>query len=383
MSDEENRPLGLYIHIPFCDRKCDYCDFVSYSMDSKAQQLYLEALFAEIDMVRSEFFDKTFDSIFIGGGTPSIVYEGFIASLARKLYSSFHFLDNTEFTIEVNPSSFTREKFFEYVQAGVNRISVGVQCLDEKLLREHGRIQSMENIEETFKMFNTSQFPNINSDVMIGLPGQTVDSVVDTINYLLKQNVKHISTYTLQVERHTMLYSKLRKGRLSPMKDKTMIEIYNRIDRILTKAGFHRYEISNYAKPGFECKHNLKYWDDGVSYLGLGVAAHSYIDGYRYYNTKRLDTYIDDMKDGKSAVYSREYVSDEERREERIMLSLRTTKGLDLEKFKKDFNEDLLRTHTDVINRFIDKGMVEVKDNFLRIKNAYFAVSNSIIVELI
>ena len=383
MSDEENRPLGLYIHIPFCDRKCDYCDFVSYSMDSKAQQLYLEALFAEIDMVRSEFFDKTFDSIFIGGGTPSIVYEGFIASLARKLYSSFHFLDNTEFTIEVNPSSFTREKFFEYVQAGVNRISVGVQCLDEKLLREHGRIQSMENIEETFKMLNTSQFPNINSDVMIGLPGQTVDSVVDTINYLLKQNVKHISTYTLQVERHTMVYSKLRKGRLSPMKDKTMIEIYNRIDRILTKAGFHRYEISNYAKPGFECKHNLKYWDDGVSYLGLGVAAHSYIDGYRYYNTKRLDTYIDDMKDGKSAVYSREYVSDEERREERIMLSLRTTKGLDLEKFKKDFNEDLLRTHTDVINRFIDKGMVEVKDNFLRIKNAYFAVSNSIIVELI
>ena len=383
MSDEENRPLGLYIHIPFCDRKCDYCDFVSYSMDSKAQQLYLEALFAEIDMVRSEFFDKTFDSIFIGGGTPSIVYEGFIASLARKLYSSFHFLDNTEFTIEVNPSSFTREKFFEYVQAGVNRISVGVQCLDEKLLREHGRIQSMENIEETFKMLNTSQFPNINSDVMIGLPGQTVDSVVDTINYLLKQNVKHISTYTLQIERHTMLYSKLRKGRLSPMKDKTMIEIYNRIDRILTKAGFHRYEISNYAKPGFECKHNLKYWDDGVSYLGLGVAAHSYIDGYRYYNTKRLDTYIDDMKDGKSAVYSREYVSDEERREERIMLSLRTTKGLDLEKFKKDFNEDLLRTHTDVINRFIDKGMVEVKDNFLRIRNAYFAVSNSIIVELI
>ena len=383
MSDEENRPLGLYIHIPFCDRKCDYCDFVSYSMDNKAQQLYLEALFAEIDMVRSEFFDKTFDSIFIGGGTPSIVYEGFIASLARKLYSSFHFLDNAEFTIEVNPSSFTREKFFEYVQAGVNRISVGVQCLDEKLLREHGRIQSMENIEETFKMLNTSQFPNINSDVMIGLPGQTVDSVVDTINYLLKQNVKHISTYTLQVERHTMLYSKLRKGRLSPMKDKTMIEIYNRIDRILTKVGFHRYEISNYAKPGFECKHNLKYWDDGVSYLGLGVAAHSYIDGYRYYNTKRLDTYIDDMKDGKSAVYSREYVSDEERREERIMLSLRTTKGLDLEKFKKDFNEDLLRTHTDVINRFIDKGMVEVKDNFLRIKNAYFAVSNSIIVELI
>lgn len=383
MSDEENRPLGLYIHIPFCNKKCDYCDFVSYSMDRKAQQLYLEALFTEIDMMKSKFYDRVFDSIFIGGGTPSIVYEGFIASLARKIYSSFHFLEKTEFTIEVNPSSFTREKFLEYVQAGVNRISVGVQCIDEKLLREHGRIQSMENIEDTFKMLNSSQFPNINSDVMIGLPGQTVNSVMDTIDYLLKQNIKHISTYTLQIERHTMLYSKLRKGKISPMKDKTMVAIYNQINKTLEKAGFVRYEISNYAKPGFECKHNLKYWDDEISYLGLGVAAHSYIDGYRYYNTKRLDTYIDNLNEGKSPIYSKEYVSDEERRTERIMLSLRTKKGLNLEKFKKDFNEDLLRSRSDIIKKMTDKKMIEVKDNFLRIKDDYFAVSNSIIVELI
>ncbi len=383
MSDEENRPLGLYIHIPFCNKKCDYCDFVSYSMDRKAQQLYLEALFTEIDMMKSKFYDRVFDSIFIGGGTPSIVYEGFIASLARKIYSSFHFLEKTEFTIEVNPSSFTREKFLEYVQAGVNRISVGVQCIDEKLLREHGRIQSMENIEDTFKMLNSSQFPNIKSDVMIGLPGQTVNSVMDTIDYLLKQNIKHISTYTLQIERHTMLYSKLRKGKISPMKDKTMVAIYNQINKTLEKAGFVRYEISNYAKPGFECKHNLKYWDDEISYLGLGVAAHSYIDGYRYYNTKRLDTYIDNLNEGKSPIYSREYVSDEERRTERIMLSLRTKKGLNLEKFKKDFNEDLLRSRSDIIKKMTDKKMIEVKDNFLRIKDDYFAVSNSIIVELI
>ena len=383
MSDEENRPLGLYIHIPFCNKKCDYCDFVSYSMDRKAQQLYLEALFTEIDMMKRKFYDRVFDSIFIGGGTPSIVYEGFIASLARKIYSSFHFLEKTEFTIEVNPSSFTREKFLEYVQAGVNRISVGVQCIDEKLLREHGRIQSMENIEDTFKMLNSSQFPNINSDVMIGLPGQTVNSVMDTIDYLLKQNIKHISTYTLQIERHTMLYSKLRKGKISPMNDKTMVAIYNQINKTLEKAGFVRYEISNYAKPGFECKHNLKYWDDEVSYLGLGVAAHSYIDGYRYYNTKRLDTYIDNLNEGKSPIYSREYVSDEERRTERIMLSLRTKKGLDLEKFKKDFNEDILRSRSDIIKKMTDKKMIEVKDNFLRIKDDYFAVSNSIIVELI
>ena len=383
MAVDESKPMGLYIHIPFCSRKCDYCDFVSYSMDYKAQQLYLDALFTEIDMVKQNYYDRTFDSIFIGGGTPSIVYEGFIASLARKIYSSFHFLDKTEFTIEVNPSSFTKEKYFEYVQAGVNRISVGVQCLDEKLLREHGRIQSMENIDETFKLLKNSEFPNVNSDVMIGLPGQTKSSVMQTINYLMKQNVKHISTYTLQIEKHTMLYSKLKKGKISPVKDEDMVDIYNKINKTLTKAGYCRYEVSNYAKPGFECKHNLKYWDDESSYLGLGVAAHSYIDGYRYYNTKRLDTYIDAMNEGKSAVYSKEYVSNEEHRIERIMLSLRTQKGLDLDKFKKDFNEDILRTRAEAIKKMTELGMIEIKDNYLKIKDDYFAVSNSIIVELI
>ena len=383
MAVDESKHMGLYIHIPFCSRKCDYCDFVSYSMDYKAQQLYLDALFTEIDMVKRNFYDRTFDSIFIGGGTPSIVYEGFIASLARKIYSSFHFLDKTEFTIEVNPSSFTKEKYFEYVQAGVNRISVGVQCLDEKLLREHGRIQSMENIDETFKLLKNSEFPNVNSDVMIGLPGQTKSSVMQTINYLMKQNVKHISTYTLQIEKHTMLYSKLKKGKISPVKDEDMVDIYNKINKTLTKAGYCRYEVSNYAKPGFECKHNLKYWDDESSYLGLGVAAHSYIDGYRYYNTKRLDTYIDAMNEGKSAVYSKEYVSNEEHRIERIMLSLRTQKGLDLDKFKKDFNEDILRTRAEAIKKMTELGMIEIKDNYIKIKDDYFAVSNSIIVELI
>lgn len=383
MAVDESKHMGLYIHIPFCSRKCDYCDFVSYSMDYKAQQLYLDALFTEIDMVKRNFYDRTFDSIFIGGGTPSIVYEGFIASLARKIYSSFHFLDKTEFTIEVNPSSFTKEKYFEYVQAGVNRISVGVQCLDEKLLREHGRIQSMENIDETFKLLKNSEFPNVNSDVMIGLPGQTKSSVMQTINYLMKQNVKHISTYTLQIEKHTMLYSKLKECKISPVKDEDMVDIYNKINKTLTKAGYCRYEVSNYAKPGFECKHNLKYWDDESSYLGLGVAAHSYIDGYRYYNTKRLDTYIDAMNEGKSAVYSKEYVSNEEHRIERIMLSLRTQKGLDLDKFKKDFNEDILRTRAEAIKKMTELGMIEIKDNYLKIKDDYFAVSNSIIVELI
>ena len=376
------KPMGLYIHIPFCSKKCDYCDFVSYSMNRKAQQLYLEGLFTEIDLLKRKFQDKTFDTIFIGGGTPSILYEGFIASLSRKLFSSFHFLEKTEFTIEINPSSFTREKFFEYVEAGVNRISVGVQCVDSKLLAEHGRIQSMENIKETFEILKNSQFPNVNGDVMIGLPGQSTEAVLDTIKFLIKHNVKHISTYTLQVEKHTMLYDKLRRGKIKLTKEKQIIETYDKVYKLLEKAGFRRYEVSNYSKPCFECRHNKKYWD-GTDYLGLGVSAHSYIDGYRYYNTKRLDTYLDAMKEEKSAVYSKEYISDATRRTERIMLSLRTTEGLDLIKFKQDFNEDILKTKSQQINALIENKMLEIVEGNLRITNNFFNVSNSIIVELL
>lgn len=379
--EENKKAMGLYIHIPFCNKKCDYCDFVSFSMSRKAQQLYLDALFTEIDMLKYKFQDETFDSIFIGGGTPSIVYEGFFASLSRKLFSSFHFAEKTEFTIEVNPSSFTKEKFFEYVEAGVNRISVGVQCLDSKLLRKHGRIQSVENIKDTFKILRDSRFPNINGDVMIGLPGQSTKSILKTVEFLIEHNVKHISTYCLQIEKHTVLYNKMKKGWIKPVKEKRIVNIYNKLNKLLQDSGFKRYEVSNYAKPEFECRHNKKYWD-GTNYLGLGVSAHSFIDGYRYYNTKRLDTYLDAMRDGKSAVYSKEYISRTERRTERLMLSLRTEKGLDLEKFRLDFHEDLLKSKATQIKKLEEMKMIEIKDGFMKITDKNFYVSNSIIVEL-
>jgi len=379
---KQETPMGMYIHIPFCSKKCDYCDFVSYSMDKKAQQQYLDALCTEIEMLKEKFQNRTFNSIYIGGGTPSIVYEGFIAGLARKLYSSFHFLEGTEFTIEINPASFTKEKFFEYVQAGVNRISVGVQCLDSKLLRTHGRIQSLENIKECFEILKNSEFPNVNGDIMIGLPGQTKSSVVDTVKFLIKHKVKHISTYGLQIEKGTLTFDKLRRGRFKAVPDEVTASLYEKINKLLEKNGYRRYEVSNFAKPGFESVHNQKYWDE-TNYLGLGVSAHSYIDGYRYNNTKRLDTYIDAMEQGKSAVYSKEYISINERRTERIMLGLRTVKGINLSRFKDDFDEDLLESRAEQIGKFESLGMLEVKDGHLFVTAPHFYLSNSIIVELI
>ena len=380
--EDGKKPMGLYIHIPFCSKKCDYCDFVSYSMDKRAQQLYLDALFTEIDMVKKQFEDETFDTIFIGGGTPSIVYEGFISGLARKLYSSFHFAPKIEFTVEVNPASFSKEKFFEYCEAGVNRISVGVQCIDTHVLARNGRLQSTENVDRCFSILLNSQFENVNGDVMIGLPHQSGQSVIDTVKFLIKNKVKHISTYSLQVEKQTMISEKIRQGKVKAMPDEDTLRLYNRVYSILKKEGYVRYEVSNFAKPGFKCIHNQKYWD-GTNYLGLGVSAHSYIDGYRYYNTKRLDTYIDAMKEGKSAVYSKDYISMADRRTERIMLGLRTVKGLDLDAFKEEFDEDLLVSRKKQLEKLVELQMVEVVDNYLRITEPYFYVSNSIIVELI
>lgn len=377
-----NNPMGLYVHIPFCNKKCDYCDFVSYSMDKTAQEKYLNALFLEIDQVKANYYDKTFDSLYIGGGTPSIMYEGFISALAKKIFSSFHFAEKTEFTIEVNPASFNKDKFIEYVKAGVNRISVGVQCLDAKLLEEVGRIQTMENIDETFQILRKHGFDNVSSDVLLGLPNQTIESIEETLAYLIENRVKHISTYTLQVEKHTMLYDKIKRKKLKLPKDSKMVAMYEKVNDILTSYDYIRYEVSNYAKAGYKSRHNQKYWDE-VDYLGLGVSAHSFINGYRFFNTKRLDTYIDNLNDNKSVVYSKEYVPDENRRIERLMLSLRTEKGLDLERFNKDFNENILLSRAEQIKKLQEEDLIEIEDGFLRITADNFMVLNSIIVELI
>lgn len=377
----ENKNMGMYIHIPFCSQKCDYCDFISYSMDEVAQKKYLQALFLEIERTRTRFVDKTFDTLYIGGGTPSIMYDGFILELSRKLFSSFHFAPDTEFTIEVNPSSFTREKFFEYVQAGMNRISVGVQCLDEKLLKEQGRIQSIEDIDKTFEILSLSKFDNVSGDIMIGLPKQDFESIEETVCYLIDRNVKHISTYALQVEKHTMLYEKVARRKVKLPNEDKVCRMYDVVGEILTNEGYKHYEISNFAKPGYESRHNQKYWQE-VDYLGLGVSAHSYVDGYRFYNTKRLDTYIDNLEQGKAPIYAKEYIDKETRKSERIMLSLRTKKGLDLTKYKNDFGEDLLQTKKEKIGFMIDKGMIKIEKGFIKVSEANTYIANAIIREL-
>lgn len=378
----EDDKLGLYIHIPFCDKKCDYCDFVSYSMDEQAQHSFKDALFREMDMYRVQCEKMVFNSIYIGGGTPSVMYDGFMYELSRKIYSTFAFEGEIEFTVEVNPNSVTMDKAIEYLRSGVNRISIGVQCLDSKILANVGRVQSLENIDNAFKIFHKTGFVNINADVMIGLPNQSLESVEDTIDYLVEKNVKHISVYSLQVEENTPLYRKVKMRKIKPLSDNACIRMYNTVNKMLNKAGFIRYEVSNFAIPTYESKHNFKYWKD-VDYLGLGVSAHSFLDGYRFNNTNRLDQYIDMINAGQFPVTNKEFIRDSDRRTEFIMLSLRLATGLNLEKFRKKFNEDLLRTRGEQIQNLIKGGFVYIEDGYLKIVPKHFYVSNRIILELL
>ncbi len=374
--------LGLYIHIPFCSKKCDYCDFTSFCMGKTEQNAYLNALFTEIDLVKNQFKNKTFNTIFIGGGTPSVVFDGFILSLSKKIFSSFNIAKNYEFTIEVNPSSFNEKKFKEYLQAKINRISLGVQSINGAVTSGVNRAQTRAQIDAAFNILNIAGFKNISADVMLGLPNQSINSVKNTLTYLINNNVKHISTYTLQLEEGTPLYKKVNSKQISLPQDDFVVKQYNEAYKILTKHGFNRYEISNYALPNYTCQHNLKYWNN-VEYLGIGIAAHSYVDGTRFWNTKNFNTYITQLSNHKRPIKAKEKLTKQQKITERIMLSLRTQNGLNLTDFCKEFNMDLLKTKQKQINNLQKAGSIDIKNGYLFILPKYFEISNTIILELV
>ena len=373
------RNFSLYIHIPFCSKKCDYCDFVSFSANEDVQKQYLQALCCEIELVKDKYKDKTISTIFIGGGTPSMVYGGFMRELCQKLFSSFNFAKNLEFTIEVNPRSLTEQKLKEYLSCGVNRISLGVQSLSEQVLNTIHRAQSPQDVYKAFKLLKKYDVKNINADIIVGIPNQTYNSILKTINYL-KPRVQHLSVYGLQIENGTPLQKQIEMGALSPMPDDDVAICLTKIAKNLTRAGFIQYEISNFAKSGCECRHNMSYWN-GTNYFGLGLAAHSYVDGVRFCNSSNLSEYLNRLKENKLPIKETENLTVQQKREEFIMLSLRTNKGLNLKKFKQEFNENLLISKRKAIENLVRLNKIKIDGNYIKITDFY--VSNAVILELI
>lgn len=377
--------LSLYIHIPFCTSKCNYCSFVSEVRKTEDKKAYISALLKEIELRANEYRPHyNIRTIYIGGGTPSALENGQIREILQCVYKNFSVYSDAEITIELNPLSATKEKIYEYILAGVNRFSIGLQCTNGRVLKAMGRTHTSNDFDDLIKNIRDYGISNINADVMIGYPGQSEIDVKDTVEHLINLKIPHISTYMLQVEDGTKLKRMVDKGVVFLPDEKIVINMYNQTTSMLKKSGYIRYELSNFAVPGYASKHNNVYWDR-TDYLGVGVSSHSYICGVRFSNTSKIDTYISIINGkNKAPVVHAKKITKDERREEMIMLSLRTNKGLNVKAYEEEFGENILETKNEELKNLIKLGLVVLdKDGNIKATDAGYLLLNRVILELV
>ncbi len=376
--------LSLYIHIPFCESKCKYCNFVSKVGTEAEKREYVAALMREIE-IQGKKYNPHFAiySIYIGGGTPSCLDDGEILKILQHCYKHFTVRNEAEITIELNPNSVTDNKIREFILAGVNRFSIGLQCTNGKVLRSMGRAHTVGDFDAVVSRIRGKGITNISADIMIGYPGQSMIDIKDTVNHLVRLNVPHISSYMLSVEDNTPLQVMVDRKLTYLPTEKTVVNMYLLANRLLSEKGYERYEISNFAKPGFESRHNMIYWNGG-DYLGLGVSAHSYIDGVRFSNTEDSTLYNEYLMTRKKVpIITVQELSEQEKKEEFIMLSLRTGRGIDTNLYMEKFGEDFLGKNADKLKEYIQMGLIKLTaNNFIKCTTSGFLVLNKLILEL-
>lgn len=349
--------MELYIHIPFCVRKCAYCDFLSFPQTKEVMQQYVEKLTEEIRWAGKHYQNRAISSIFIGGGTPSILEAEQMTAIMQAVRESFNIEETAEISIEANPGTVTEEKLRAYRMVGINRISFGLQSADSKELQLLGRIHTYEEFLESYQMARTCGFDNINVDLMSALPGQTVESWEETLTRVAKLEPEHISAYSLIIEEGTPFYEKYGEERgegLLPDEDSER-EMYHRTKAILKYMGYERYEISNYAKPGKECRHNIGYWT-GVPYLGLGLGASSYMDGCRFCNDSDLSSYLQ-QEPGRRV--DEIVLTEQDMQEEYFFVGLRLVKGVSVKGFEERFGVTAESVYPGLMERLVNEGGAE------------------------
>ena len=377
--------LSLYVHIPFCNSKCGYCSFVSKVAKEDEKKRYFVALINEIKMQAKKFAKTNIvASIYIGGGTPSCLDYYYVRDILSCIYKNFAVKNCAEITIEINPNSIDRAKVKEYVLSGVNRFSIGLQSISPKVLKEMGRTHTLADYEEAVKILREQGVNNISTDIIIGYPGQKLSHIKETINFLVGMQIPHISAYMLQIEEGTNLKKLIDGGSLSKIEEDDTIEMYEEVYETLKKCGYKRYEVSNFALPYHESYHNKVYWAR-TNYLGIGLAAHSYVDGARFSNTEDFAKYYESIEQKQEIpVEVLKNLSKEEKREEAIMLALRTDAGLNLNDYKKEFGENLIAKKKDVISTLIKNDfLVLTSDHVLKCRTKGLMVLNEIIAELV
>lgn len=353
--------VGCYIHIPFCQKKCYYCDFCAYMNVENRIDSYIKNLIKEIRLYQDRL-SVDIDSIYIGGGTPSYIDPRYIKEIVDEV-SKFKISDLKEFTIECNPNSISKEKLAIYKDIGINRISLGVQSFDDVVLKEIGRNHTADIALKDIDMIRDAGFDNLSFDLMLNLPKQDYKSVKKDLEMVKKISPEHISWYSLILEEGSRFYALDKKGKLDLMEDDDEVDIFEEIIEELDHLGLKRYEISNFAKKGHESYHNKKYWE-GKGYIAFGMSGSGYLTNYRYTNTRNFIHYGQKINEGKLPIDEISYIDKEDKEKEYIIFKLREVSGINLGDFKKLFSHDFLHTYKKEIDKFIDDDFFIIDENF-------------------
>lgn len=432
---EERRSLGIYIHIPFCVKKCDYCDFLSAPADETTKRRYINALLTEIYSYRGNTDAYEVETIFIGGGTPSCIPAEDIAKILHAVREVFHVkgyepekkqgflkklrggnkktedaepIEKAEITIEINPGTVTGDKLFLYREAGINRLSIGLQSADDKELNILGRIHDYKTFQTTYQIARNMGFQNINVDLISAVPGQTLESWEDTLRKVVELHPEHISAYSLIIEEGTPFYETYgedgNKAETKIPDEDTDRTMYQRTKEILKEAGYERYEISNYCRPHYECKHNNSYWT-GVEYLGIGLGSSSLLHNARFHNVSDLGEYMTSCEayqksqntKKKKDIYDNEGFIDDtiglrrelerlvesQRMEEFMFLGLRRMEGVSKSDFQFRFKKPIETIYGDVINRLVKEGLLVNEGDYISLTDYGIDVSNVVLAQFL
>ena len=378
------KELGIYVHIPFCKQKCKYCDFISFTNCEEKYEKYFESIIKEIENKKINISNTVVSTIYIGGGTPSIVPPKFIEQILNKIRSKFNVSDKAEITIEINPGTVNKEKLQYYKNIGINRLSIGLQSADDRILNLIGRIHTYTEFEEAYTLARSIGFKNINVDLMIGLPTQSIEDITKTLNCIIEKNPEHISVYSLIVEEETKMFELISNNKLQLPNEKTEREMYWLVKNTLAEKGYFQYEISNFSKKGYESKHNVNCWKQ-MEYIGYGVAAHSYFNNKRFSNITNIVEYIKNCEADniEKNIIINEEQNKEEQMKEYMLLGLRKIEGINIEEFKNKFEENPLEIFEYEINKLINEELIENTGNFIKLTSKGLDLANQVWMEFV
>ncbi len=359
--------LGIYIHIPFCKQKCFYCDFCSFANKNEMQGKYVETVINEIkNITHKEKYTVT--TIYLGGGTPSILNPDCIKNILQEIKSSFEILDDAEITIEINPGTVNEEKLKKYKEYGINRLSIGLQSANDKILKKIGRIHDYKQFEETFFYARKCGFKNINVDLMIGLPTQAVEDVKQTLEKIIQKNPEHISVYSLIIEEGTIIEKLINENKLQLPDEEAERIMYWTVVNELKENGYNQYEISNFSKKTYESKHNTNCWKQ-KQYIGLGTSAHSYLNKKRYSNTNNIEEYIKNIQENNISknITIHEEQTEESTMNEYMLLGLRMIQGININEFKQKFKIDPTIKYKEILEKLQKENLIQITKTSIKL----------------